>query len=273
MDMRKTSLLLPSAYRGRQLRSALDTAYSSTSRPLEICVSIVADDNDSRNAVRDLPVVLDVRTPAEYELGAVYAWNKLLKLATGDFIALWADDLMPQQDWLGHAIREMNHLGNHGLIGLNDLSSDGEVYAAHWLADRAFIENELGGVMYPPMYKSWWADREVTDRARAMGVYRWARRALVEHLNYTFGKSSNDRTYQHAAANYETDRVIYETRKAAGFPLDWLVTVKEAEKKIDEDIAILPVEPEPAAPVATVRRKYSKGSMGRSDRSLADSER
>lgn len=256
MDNRKTSLLLPSAYRGRQLRRALEAAYASTDRPLEVCVSIVADDVDSQNAVRDLPVVLDVRSADEYQRGAVYAWNKLLGMSTGDFVALWADDLMPQRDWLGFAIRELNHMGGHGLIGLNDLSSDGNVYAAHWLADRAFIMGELGGVMYPPMYKSWWCDREVTDKARALEMYRWARRSIVEHNNYTFGKSQVDRTYREASVNYEVDRVIYETRKVAGFPLDWLNR---------ENPVVLPDEPEQPAPMATNRRKRAKGTVARSD--------
>lgn len=256
MDNRKTSLLLPSAYRGRQLRRALETAYASTDRPLEICVSIVADDIDGQNAVRDLPVVLDVRSTVEYQRGAVYAWNKLLKLATGDLIALWADDLMPQRDWLGFAISELYHMGGHGLIGLNDLSSDGNLYAAHWLADRAFIMNELHGVMYPPIYKSWWCDREVTDRARDLGMYRWARRAIVEHNNYTFGKSQTDRTYLDAQPNYEADRLLYERRKAAGFPLDWLNR---------EDSIVLPDEPDQPAPVAKDRRKRAKSPVVRSD--------
>jgi hypothetical protein len=223
---------------------------------LEICVSIVSNDTDSQNAVRDLPVVLDVRSSAEYELGAVYAWNKLLKLATGDFIALWADDLMPQRDWLGFAISELNHMGGHGLIGLNDLSSDGNVYAAHWLADRGFIMGELHGVMYPPVYKSWWCDREVTDKARALGMYRWARRAIVEHLNYTFGKSQPDRTYRDAQTNYEADRILYEQRKAAGFPLDWLNS---------ENPIVLSDESEQPAPVAKNRRKRAKDSVVRPD--------
>ncbi len=256
MDNLKTSLLLPSAYRARQLRRALELAYDSTDRPLEICVSVVEDDFDSENATRNMSVVLDVRTANEYARGAVYAWNKLLQRATGDVIALWADDLVPARGWLDHALTELERIGGHGVIGLNDLCSDGNEYAAHWLADRRFIENELGGVMYPPAYKSWWADREVTDKARALGLYRWARRSFVEHLNYTFGKSTFDRTYRDAHDNYDADRLLYEQRKEAGFPLDWLKR---------EDSIVLPVESQPAAPVAAHRRKHPKGTVGRSD--------
>lgn len=250
----KTSLLLPSAYRARQLRRALSVAYDSTDHPIEVCVSVVSDDYDSQNATRNYPIVLDVRSTDEYQRGAVYAWNKLLQRASGDVIALWADDLMPDYDWLHHALAELVRIGGHGLIGLNDLSSDGNEYAAHWLADRAFVMNELGGVMYPAVYKSWWCDREVTDRARDAGMYRWARRAIVEHANYTFGKSAVDRTYREAQPNYEADRLTYEARKLAGFPLDWIHR---------EDSIILPVESQPAEVVATNRRKRVKDSAQR----------
>lgn len=256
MDSRKTSLLLPSAYRARQLRLALDAVYLSTNRPLEICVSLVEDDHDSQNMTRGLPIVLDVRSVGEYAQGAVHAWNKLLQRATGDVIGLWADDLMPEWGWLDHAFAALDNIGGHGLVGLNDMASDGNTYAAHWLADRRFIDDELGGVMYPPMYKSWWADREVTDRARELGLYRWARRALVEHNNYTFGKSQMDRTYRDAMLNYEADKLLYENRKVAGFPLDWINR---------EDSIILPAESQPAPAVAKNRRKRTQDSMGRSD--------
>ena len=252
MDSRKISLLLPSAYRSRSLREAIEAALNSTDMPLEICVSIVNDDPESAIAVRDFPIVLDVRSVAEYGRGAVYAWNKLFQRSTGDIVALWADDLRPEHGWLTHALDALDKIGGHGLVGLNDLSSDGNEYAAHWLADRAFIENELGGVMYPPQYHGWWADREVTDIAKALGCYRWARRALVEHLNYSFGKSKFDRTYRDAAQHYDADRQTYIQRKANGFAHDW---------NDHESAAVLSAESETASPVAQNRRKHPKTSV------------
>jgi glycosyltransferase involved in cell wall biosynthesis len=263
MGNRKTSLLLPSAYRSPQLWSAAAAALDSTERPLEICVSVVLNDSDSIAIAHKLPVLLEARTFEEYNRGAVYAWNKLLKRASGDVIALWADDLVPEYGWLDHALAALDEMGGHGLVGLNDLSSDGEVYAAHWLADRRFIADELGGVMYPPMYKSWWCDREVTERAQKLGLYRWAKRAIVDHNNYTFGKSQMDRTYRDARENYEADRMLYETRKAAGYPLDWIKR---------ETTPILPAQPQPAAPVASDNGKRHKSKVERSDRLSVERE-
>src|SRR5512139_223817 len=213
MESRKTSILLPSAYRARDLRRAVGALMYNTALPLEICVSVVADDYGSQNITRDLPIVLDVRTVGEYQLGAVYAWNKLLKRATGDVLALWADDLMPAPNWLDYALAALDQMAGHGVVGFNDLSSNGDEYAAHWLAARSYIY-EHGGVMYAAEYRAWWCDREVTDIAKCEGRYLWERRSIVEHLNYTFGKSNFDKTYQDARQNYEADRVIYEMRKA-----------------------------------------------------------
>ena len=174
----------------------------------------------SQEAIRGMPIPRHIRTVDEYERGAVYAWNLLMRLATGDVLALWADDLLPYSGWSDAALDALDEMGGHGVVGFNDLASDGEEYAAHWLADRRFVEEHLGGVMYPAVYKSWWADREVTDIAKSLGCYRWCREAVVEHFNYTFGKSAADKTYLDAAMNYEADRAVYEQRKAVGFSLE-----------------------------------------------------
>src|SRR5512139_1901130 len=171
MENRKTSILLPSAYRPRELRRAFDMLIDSTACPLEICVSVVEDDYASQNITRGLPIVFDVRTVWEYGKGAVYAWNKLARRSTGDVLALWADDLLPIPGWLEHALAALDEMNGHGLVGFNDLSSDGNVFAAHWLADRSYIEAH-GGTMYPPEYGSWWADREISEIAQAEGRYR-----------------------------------------------------------------------------------------------------
>lgn len=218
MENRKLSILLPSAYRPEQLRRAVELVWEKTPLPVEVCISIVEDDTASRQVIEDLSQGWwIVRTIEEYKKGAVYAWNQLAGLVTGDILALWADDLLPYSGWSEAALAALDEMGGHGLVGFNDISSDGNIYAAHWLADRAFIDEYLGGMMYPPVYHSWWADREVTDIAKRLGRYRWCEQAVVEHLNYTFGKSVLDRTYQDAARNYEADRLTYEARRQCAF--------------------------------------------------------
>lgn len=217
----KTSILLPSAYRAMKLIGTIDMLLDSVgNQKVEILVSVVSDDYASQNITRNLPVLLDVRSVGEYERGAIYAWNKLARRATGDVLALWADDLMPEPGWLDRALAYLDVVEG-GLVGFNDLYSNGNEYAAHWLASRRFLVNVCGGVMYPPHYTAWWADREWTDRAKALGQYVWASDAVVEHRNYTFGVSELDDTYRAAQPYYAADEATYKTRKAAGFPNDY----------------------------------------------------
>src|SRR3989304_1957784 len=104
MESRKLSILLPSAYRAQQLRRAVELIREKTPLPFEILVSVVEDDRMSQAAILGMPMLRHIRTVDEYERGAVYAWNKLAKLATGDVLALWADDLLPGSGWAEAAL-------------------------------------------------------------------------------------------------------------------------------------------------------------------------
>lgn len=219
----KIGVLLPSAYRPHHLARCLTSLLSGErALDLRIVVSLIDDDEESAPLLTEIPCNVVLRSAKEYQRGAVYGWNKCLSYAPDcDVYVLAADDLVFQPGWIDFALIELDALGGHGLIGLNDMSSDGNLYAAHWLADRQFLIEHNGGVMYPPLYRSWWADREVSDIAQMAQCYRWARLALVEHFNYTFDKSPLDRTYRDAMANYDHDRELYHRRKADEFPKTW----------------------------------------------------
>lgn len=205
----KTSILLPSAYRPQQLSRVVNLIFATVGLlPVEICVSVVQDDFQSQNAMRGLPVVYDVRTIREYERGAIYAYNKLLLRASGSVIALLADDVLPQFGWLDQSLAVLGEMGGHGLVALNDRRGDN--FAAHWIANRAWIEQHGRGV-YPPEYKTWYCDREISEIAQAEGCYRLAEQAVIDHLHYTDART--DRTYTDAQQNYEVDRLLYERRK------------------------------------------------------------
>ncbi len=232
MDSRSLAILIPSAHRPRRLAQCLASLLcSDLKRPLTVVVSLVQDDVDSLLITDLYPMVqVLIRTIEEYVRGAVYGWNSCLRHATGyDLYVLGADDLLFEQGWLSAAINELDRLPeSSGVVGFNDLASDGTVYAAHWLADRRFLIEHMGGVMYPPMYRSWWCDREISDIAMALKRYAWAKAAIVEHMNYGFGKSPFDRTYRDAAENYEADRQLYNQRKALGFPRTWKAILEES---------------------------------------------
>ena len=212
--------MLPTAYRPRELARCLQSLMNTIGQHVAVIMaSPIEDDPASIQALTGIASV--TRSRSEYQRGAVYGWNFCLKAVQDAAIyVLAADDLVFYPNWLERALNELDRMGG-GLVGFNDLSSDGNVYAAHWLASREFLIEWLGGVMYPPLYQSWWCDREVTDIAKKAGRYRWAKEAGVEHFNYTFGKSKIDPTYAEAQKNYEADRELYQERKRLGFPKTW----------------------------------------------------
>lgn len=222
-------ILIPSAYRRNELVRCVNSLIFSEDWDCllvdaTVVVSPVEDDEQTLMYVAKNSDNLAeiVRTKEEYARGAIYGWNTcLFRAQDADLFVLGADDLVFHPNWLTFALRELDAMGGNGLVGFNDMTSDGNVYAGHWLATREFIVNHLGGVMYPPMYKSWWCDREVTDIAKAAGLYRWSERSLVEHFNYGFNKSNVDRTYREAMPNYDADEKLYRARQLAGFPKDY----------------------------------------------------
>jgi hypothetical protein len=261
MDNRKISLLIGSAYRANQLRRTLDALLSTVDRPVELCISLIDNDFDSHAVIRGLNAVYMPRTFEEYGRGAIYATNKLYRRSSGSIIALWADDLMPQAGWLDQALEALDSIGGDGIVGYNDGS--GDTFAAHFMITRPYVRAH-GDLIFPPMYRSWWCDREMSEIARREGKFAITPRPIVTHNTHLLGRSENDRTYRDAALNHEADRLLYEQRKAAGFPPDWYTP--------DANTIVLPDEPERAEVVATNSRKYSKGSMGRSNRLLANGE-
>ncbi len=218
----KTSLLLPSAYRAQNLARCLRMLYSTLDdNQVEILISCVEDDAESIAVVGGYqPVQLLIRTIAEYQRGVIYAHNELARRSTGDALACFADDLLPSDHWLTNCLRHLERMGG-GVVGYNDLYSDGSVYAAHFVVARSFLVQHMGGVLFPPHYYCWWCDREISDKAQALGLYAWAQDAIVEHRHYSFGKVSIDRTYADAIPHHEQDRVLYETRKTQNFPIDY----------------------------------------------------
>jgi hypothetical protein len=212
-----TVVLLPSANRPHNLERCLDSAIGEA----DVYISVMLDDERSGDIAWGCGKVTQyfTRSQQEYEYGAVYAWNQLLSFAPHyDNYVLGADDLIFEAGWLAAAKRALTYIGGHGIVALNDGNDTGDIYAAHWLTTKMFIDTQLGGVMYPPMYKSWWCDREISDIAKAQNKYIYARDAVVKHKHYSFGTAPIDETYTDAMRNYQADEVTYLTRKAQGFP-------------------------------------------------------
>ena len=73
------------------------------------------------------------------------------------------------------------------------------------------------GYIYYPNYRSTWCDNEFTDVTKMLNCYWYCPRVIIEHA---WMKQGGDETYKKNSGDYHNDKVIYETRKAAGFPND-----------------------------------------------------
>lgn len=138
-----------------------------------------------------------------------------------DWYVLGSDDQVYKSGWLSEAIAVAEDTGAQ-VVGLNDGHTDIGHYAPHYMMHRDFAERVMGGVMVPPVYKSWWFDREVCEKAAALGLYAPAWAAHVEHRHPDWGTAVMDETYRGEWHKHDIDREVYERRKSAGYPIDYL---------------------------------------------------
>lgn len=148
---------------------------------------------------------------------AVQGWNRLYMAVSISchWFVLGADDIIWQPGWLEAAL-DVAHKTGAQVIGLNDGGhTDMTKYAAHYMADKSFCEEVLNGNLVPPVYQSWWFDREVCEVARTLGVYAPAWQAVAEHTHPDWGNAERDDTYNLAWPLHDVDRAVYLKRKQA----------------------------------------------------------
>jgi hypothetical protein len=188
---------------------------------LIVSLAVIRDDTETLRAVNDIidqwyesdvSVILTFRMPGST---AVNGWN----LAYGavadvtDWFVLGADDVIWANDWLKTAVDMMSLASWAQVIGLYDGHTDINKYGPHYMASAAFCRDVLGGHLVPPVYESWWFDREVCETAKAMGVYLPGWPIIAEHTHPDWKTAEMDATYQEAWPLHEADRLTYERRR------------------------------------------------------------
>jgi hypothetical protein len=210
----KVSIILPTHGRKEQAVKCLDQLFE-TVQGRDVEVIVVSDDT----LIEDSRVKMIVTDNTH---GAIANWNAGLAHATGDAIVLGADDLWFHEGWLEAALRGLLGMPEHsGMVGLNDMATDGTRFATHYLMTRDYIERFNGGVLAIPKYQHNFIDVEATARAMKAGRYHYAEDSLVEHRHYLWGKAEKDATYQRTAGTFKPDQETFLQREAAGFPNDF----------------------------------------------------
>jgi len=157
--------------------------------------------------------------------GALFCWDRALRLSSGDLIFAGGDDQIFHPGWLDFVLEShQDKLGGYGVLGMNDLAYDGDKQlATMFVFDRRYCKDVMGGVFAPPMYNYYNIDSEWNEKAKMSGHFYWDTRAVVEHIHSAHGKRPVDSIDREKVDNnwMEIDNATFAQRKAEGFPVTW----------------------------------------------------
>jgi GT2 family glycosyltransferase len=221
-------VVIPSRGRKQQLLKCIDRLFETTPFHEITCIVVCEDDDLTHKELEDTMWVAGHNEVILLPVGgtAVEKWNHGARHVNESaephhWFLTGADDLWWQEDWLSRAMEAA--IG--GYVDLND----GHVKdrGTHYMVTKRFALDHLGGVVVVPHYRAWYFDTEAQARAKAAGVYVYAREAIVEHRHHFWGLAKEDETYKRAAPHYGRDSNIYSTRSGKGFPNDYAAVLYE----------------------------------------------
>jgi len=216
----KVSVIIPSLGRPEQIKRCVERlAETVQGYVVETVVVFEGDDPATAEAARSVPGVIVVENTTG--LGAAAGWNEGSKHASGDALVMLGDDAWFHDGWLEAALQALEKIGGSGMVGFNDGHTSGETHSAHHLLTRDYIIEYQGGCFIIPDYYSQYFDLEAVARAQRADKYIWASDSLVEHKHWVFGTAVKDATYRIGSDHMNSDRDIFQRRRAAGFPDDF----------------------------------------------------
>jgi len=206
------SVIIPTRGRAQQVALCIDQLIRTTlSWSIEIIVVADEDDQQTLSLLPSSinPVIVADDTP-------IAKWNIGLQHASGDYVVVGADDVWWYDRWLDEVI---NFGGD--FIGLNTLEYN-ERHFTHFVMSRRYVIEHNGGVVFYPGYKHLYADNEVNERAKRVGLHRFCSRAVVEHRHPAHGKAQIDMIYKRSERYGAEDKLLFESRQKVGFPDDFV---------------------------------------------------
>lgn len=235
MSNKKTSIILITCDRPTLALQAVSSLYETT-KHLPVELVMVADGNVE--TVKKIGQYLEDKITdtwtyicdySEKRRGAIWSWNHGLSLSTGDIIFPSGDDQLFHPNWLDMALKYHNDkLDGYGMVALNDKIWNGNVLGTTLLYDRQFCIDHLGGVSAYPDYNYFYVDNELNERAKRVNKFVWCPESVVEHMHANVGKRPHDYLdTERNAKNFGTsDKRIFDTRKAQGFPNNFEPVIK-----------------------------------------------
>jgi hypothetical protein len=160
----------------------------------------------------------DVIIVSSESTNMVQASNAGAELAKYDYIILVSDDMFPVKDWDDIIDREFRkYKGQPAVLQFNDGIRE-DILTLPVMNGLAY---DMLGYLYHPKYISMYADNDLTDTCKRLGIYHVTGKQLAEHRHYSVGKSQMDDTYrkENSKVAFEYGKRLYEYRKKLNFPL------------------------------------------------------
>lgn len=148
-------------------------------------------------------------------IGVAKMVKRLVEKSSGDMIMFLGDDTVPQEGFIEEALKAMAMLPDGwGMVGLND-GRPIRHEATHFLIDKRMlplIDNEI----FHTGYLHCFCDSELALRARLLGRYAFAERALIKHNHPLIDKEiEQDDDYKRVYSKeyWKHDKDLFEQRK------------------------------------------------------------
>lgn len=195
----KFSLVHPSRGRPTLARACLREWLSKRSGLYEVehVLSLDVDDASDYQHVQEWTEQrVNFQEVIAQNIGGVSALNRAARLATGDVLIALCDDVGCPQNWDTEILAAVERAGKriNGPWLLHVADGIQEEIATLAILSRAHYE-QVGRNICHPEYISVFSDNDMTERAKAMGVYVKDFSLLFEHRHWSVGKAVRDATY------------------------------------------------------------------------------
>lgn len=222
----KILVKLPSRGRPKQFRDivvAMNQAHESRGHDIHWLFTL-DDDDPAREEAKGLTRAVPCGTssyPPGNSTSKIHAINRDINECEypWDILVVASDDMWPVTKGWDTIIREamQRHFPD----------TDGMLWFPDGFQKRITTMPIMGrkfyrrfGYVYHPSYRSFWCDNEQTAVAQAHGKLLFIDHQLFEHRHPgNKGTAKRDDTYRRADAHEQTDKLNFQRRRMAGFPL------------------------------------------------------
>lgn len=188
-DIIKTSIIIPTRNRYERLKTCIDSIEKNT-KDYEIIVVCDGDEETYNKIKNNKHKKICNHVPQEY----FQCINQGCSISSGDYIVYLADDVRVKKGWLEHAISVFKKkFDDFGLVGLKDDMDGGTTHAPHGLVSRNVLI--MQGYLFPPSYKHYFGDTELSLRMQAMGRYTNTEKVVLFHDHKGKDKKFDDNVY------------------------------------------------------------------------------